>query len=36
LTRQQLEELQLERLKKVLKRVYQKVPHYKRNFRIAI
>jgi len=32
LTRQQLEELQLERLKKVLKRVYQKVPHYKKKF----
>lgn len=35
LPRQKLEELQLQRLKKVLKRVYQKVPHYKKKFNSA-
>ncbi|ACI21833.1 MULTISPECIES: phenylacetate--CoA ligase [Thermodesulfovibrio] len=33
--RQKLEQLQLERLKKVLKRVYQKVPHYRKKFQEA-
>ncbi len=32
LPRQKLEQLQLERLKKILKRVYQRVPHYKKKF----
>lgn len=35
LPRQKLEQLQLERLKKVLKRVYQKVPHYRKKFQEA-
>jgi len=35
LPRQKLEQLQLERLKKVLKKVYQKVPHYRKKFQEA-
>ncbi|GAQ93974.1 phenylacetate-CoA ligase [Thermodesulfovibrio aggregans] len=35
LPRQKLEELQFERLKKTIKKVYQKVPHYKKKFQDA-
>lgn len=35
LPREKLEKLQLERLKKTLKRVYQKVPHYRKKFQQA-
>lgn len=35
LPREKLEQLQLERLKKILKRVYQKVPHYRKKLQDA-